>query len=63
MMNRLLEFTRLLRRRKVEREVRFVSWEEGDKLLRDGWRLAKEEDRNLQIGMVYVEREIKRGEQ
>lgn len=63
MMNRLRQLTRLLRRRKAAREVRHVSWEEGDRLLREGWRLAKEEDGNRVLGMVYVERTVKRGEQ
>lgn len=41
------------------RELVFVPYAEGDRMLRDldaGWRLAPEEDRNRQIGMVYLER-------
>jgi hypothetical protein len=41
------------------REVCCVPWVEGDRLLRagEGWRLAREEDDNRVIGMVYLERD------
>lgn len=37
-------------------ELRLVCYEEADKLIRDGWRIASEEDRNRRIGWVYLER-------
>lgn len=45
-------------------EIRFLSYAEGDKLIRESagktfgeqWRLAKEEDTNNVIGWVYLER-------
>lgn len=38
-------------------ELRFVSYGEGDALIRKGWQLAlPEEDSNKVFGMVYVER-------
>lgn len=39
-------------------ELRFLPYAEADKLLRENsaWTLAKEEDTNRQIGMVYLER-------
>lgn len=45
-------------------ELKFVTYSEGDKLIRanerkaesDQWVLAKEEDTNHVIGMVYLER-------
>jgi hypothetical protein len=37
-------------------ELRFVTYAEGDKLVREGWAIAKEEDRNRLIGWVYLER-------
>lgn len=44
--------------RKVHLERRaliFVPYAEGEKLLRDGWTLAPEEDRNKIIGWVFLE--------
>ena len=42
------------------RELIYVSYQEGNKLLRDnkGWRIAPEEDRNKRIGWVYLERDV-----
>lgn len=39
-------------------EVRFVTWFEGDRLIREeGWQLAvPEEDRNHVLGWVWIER-------
>ncbi len=36
----------------------FVNYTEGDRLIRlnSGWRIATEEDRNWQVGMVYLEK-------
>ena len=39
------------------REVMYVSYAEGDRLIRTGeWQLAPEEDANQTIGWVYLER-------
>lgn len=37
-------------------ELRFVSYAEGDRLSREGWVIAKEEDHNKVPGFVYLER-------
>lgn len=37
-------------------ELRLVTYLEGDKLVREGWIIAPEEDHNTQFGMVYLER-------
>ena len=58
MIRRLLQ--RLFRSEpRKDREVRFVPYAEGDRLLKlnEGWRLAEEEDRNLVFGMVWLERD------
>lgn len=43
------------------REVVFVNYAEGDRLLRkgEGWRIAPEEDKNRIQGMVWLERPYK----
>ena len=45
-------------------ELRFVTYAEGDKLIRETngeWTIAKEEDNNRCIGWVYLERVLKGG--
>lgn len=42
----------------VPRELRMVSYDEADVLLKQGWRLAPEEDNNRILGMVYLERPL-----
>lgn len=37
-------------------ELRYVNYKEGDRLVREGWTIAPEEDNNRSIGMVYLER-------
>ena len=37
-------------------ELRFVNYTEGDRLVREGWTIAREEDNNHAFGMVYLER-------
>ena len=37
-------------------ELCFVNYTEGDRLIREGWTIAPEEDNNHAFGMVYVER-------
>lgn len=37
-------------------ESRLVSYEEAEKLLKEGWTIAPEEDHNHNIGIVYLER-------
>ncbi len=37
-------------------DLRCVSWAEGDRMLREGWTLAPEEDQNRVRGMVWLER-------
>jgi len=51
---RLLRF--LFRPKPKRIELRFVNYAEGDKLVREGWTIANEEDANRVFGMVYVER-------
>ena len=36
-------------------DLRFVTWTEGEKLLHEGWTIAKEEDKNNAIGWVWLE--------
>ena len=36
-------------------EMRCVTYAEGDRLIKEGWTLAPEEDGNRGFGMVYVE--------
>lgn len=48
----------LKRRPKRKRlDLRFVSYAEGDRLIREniGWDLAPEEDKNFKAGMVWIE--------
>jgi hypothetical protein len=49
----------LFRRSKKSREVVFVPYTEGDRMLRhnEGWRIAPEEDHNREIGWVWLERD------
>ncbi len=49
---------RLFGRPKPKRlELRFVPYyPEGDRLVREGWTIAKEEDNNRMYGFVYLER-------
>lgn len=50
-------FKRKPRRQRLE--LRFVSYSEGDKLIREtngAWTIAKEEDANRVPGWVYLER-------
>jgi hypothetical protein len=52
----------LLRRDiKPPRELIFVSYIEADRKIRSqtGWRVAPEEDRNREWGMVYLERDTR----
>lgn len=53
-------FTRLVRYffpvKRKRLELRCVTYLEGEKLTREGWTIAKEEDRNRHIGWVYLER-------
>ncbi|MEQ1862807.1 MAG: hypothetical protein ABMA13_23035 [Chthoniobacteraceae bacterium] len=42
------------RRRRIE--VRFVPYHVGEKLIREGWSLAKEEDTNHVFGWVWLEK-------
>lgn len=37
-------------------EVRFVPYSEGAKLVKQGWTLAPEEDRNRKVGWVFLEK-------
>jgi hypothetical protein len=43
------------RKKKIRTGLKFVDYSEGDKLVKQGWTIAKEEDRNNIIGMVYLE--------
>ena len=55
----VLSFARMFRRmlqRPLRVELRFVNYTEGDRLVREGWTIAPEEDHNRQIGMVYLEK-------
>jgi len=45
--------------KKIRLHLRFVSWPEAETLIAKGWTIAKEEDENKVIGMVYVELLIK----
>ena len=42
------------------RELRCVDYHAADRMLRsnEGWRIAREEDRNKVVGWVYLERDI-----
>ena len=61
-MNILSLFKRKSKYRRLE--LRFVSFQEGDKLIRESagkseseqWHIAKEEDTNRSYGTVYLER-------
>ena len=46
---------KLFRKKKVRVGFKFVDYSEGDKLVREGWTIAKEEDTNRVCGMVYLE--------
>ncbi len=35
--------------------LQFVTYAQGDRMIRNGWTLAPEEDRNRSIGMVWLE--------
>lgn len=53
----LLRWRATKRRENKNRIVRFVSYEEAETLLKQGWILAiPEEDTNRRIGWVYLER-------
>lgn len=49
-------------RRKLGRELKFLPWAEADALLRreEGWQIAREEDGNDNLGMVWLERPVVR---
>jgi hypothetical protein len=49
-------FKRWFRPKGKRVDLRFVNYTEGDKLVREGWTIAPEEDNNRQIGMVYLEK-------
>lgn len=59
-------FYKIFKRYKVL-ETRFVTWEVGDKMIKEThdkpepekWVLAKEEDANTIIGMVYLCRKVR----
>jgi hypothetical protein len=52
---RRLFYQRFKRYRRLE--LRFIDYREADYLIKQGgWILAKEEDTNKQLGMVYLER-------
>lgn len=36
--------------------LKFVSYYEGDKLIKEGWTLPKEENTNRVLGMVFLEK-------
>lgn len=42
------------------RELVFVSYLRADQMLREnvGWKLAREEDRNREVGFVFLERPV-----
>jgi hypothetical protein len=54
----MIDWLRGLLKRAGPRELRFVSYQEADRLMREDatWKLAPEEDHNREIGMVYIER-------
>lgn len=55
----MISFLRNLFRRKPKPrrlDLRCVDYTEGDKLVREGWTIAPEEDRNTVFGMVWLER-------
>lgn len=58
-MNSLLKWFRSFFK-STPRELVYVPYSEGDKLIREnkGWRIAPEEDRNRNIGWVYLERDV-----
>lgn len=52
-------FRKIFLPKNIRVELRFVTWEEAEVLLRDpkgGWTIAKEEDGNEVLGMVYLEK-------
>lgn len=53
-------FKRSSKRVDSRREVSFVPYAEGDRMLKsqEGWELAPEEDANKKIGYVYLERYV-----
>lgn len=55
MLNKIKSFLGIVKKPK-RLELRFVSYHEGDKLVKAGWKIAKEEDHNHVFGMVYVEK-------
>ena len=53
----MFDFIKILFRTKPKRlELRLVSWEQADELLKSGWQIAKEEDTNRIQFQVYLER-------
>lgn len=46
---------KIFRKNKIRVDFRYVDYTTGDKLIKEGWTIAKEEDRNHTIGMVYLE--------
>jgi hypothetical protein len=54
---RILErLHRVLAPHKYRRALAAVSYDDAEALLREGWRLAPEEDRNRSIGVVFLEK-------
>jgi len=41
--------------KKIRLCLRYVSYDEAETYLKFGWTIAPEEDRNINIGMVYLE--------
>ena len=48
--------SKLFKRKPKRIELKFVDYREGDRLIREGWSLAPEEDDNKVFGMVFVEK-------
>lgn len=55
MLNKIKSFLGLTEKPK-RLELRFVNYSEGDRLIREGWKIADEEDNNRVIGWIYLER-------
>jgi hypothetical protein len=43
------------KKKPIRKELRFVSYEEADALIKSGWTIAKEEDNNHKPFFVYLE--------
>jgi hypothetical protein len=43
------------KKKSIRKELRFVSYEEADALIKKGWTIAKEEDNNHKPFFVYIE--------